>query len=60
MKPAPTPVGHSLTLQPPFAQERFAVLLDISLGRRVDHAAVILGQFVMHVLGRMLLPVPRK
>ena len=40
-------------LQPPLAQERLAARLDLGGGLGVDHVAIVLGQLVVQVLGRV-------
>ena len=45
--------GDRFALQPPFPQERRAALLDLRLGLRVDHVAVVLGQLIVQAPGRI-------
>ena len=46
-------VGDRLAFEPPFAQECLAAGFDLGRGVGVDHVAVVLGQFLVHVLGSM-------
>ena len=46
-------VGDRLAFEPPFAKECLAAGFALRRGFGIDHVAVILGQFVMHMLGSM-------
>ena len=44
-------IGHRLAFQAPLAKEGLAAFVDFGRGIGVDHVAIILGEFVMHMLG---------
>ena len=46
-------IGDRLAFQPPLAKEGLALLLDLGGRSRVDHVTIILGEFVMHMAGRV-------
>ena len=50
--------GDGAALQAPFPQERLAAGLNFGGGLGVDHVAVVFGQLVVQVLGRMGEKVP--